>query len=288
MLGFHRFSSSEHADYRFGFNGMEKDDEVAGNGNSYTANSWQYDARLGRRWNIDPVVKQHESPYAAFANNPVWFIDPSGRDTSFADNKTKDQFNSTMNEVNNMMKVLGKKIDRKMDKWEAKGYDNDKLNARMSKQIGRLNADRASLGEISDAFNEVIASKDMFHYTALPNGDGYVGGDKNLAGGGTSFNSSLNRWETTFFSGNTGTIVHETRHNQGASIGEFGWNPTINSPTNYDYQDEFEAYRLESNYQRIMNLGVGRTTLEITNKIKLSYGSKSYIIKDFEQHCECK
>jgi len=30
--------------YRYGFNGMEKDDEVSGNGNSYTAEFWEYDA----------------------------------------------------------------------------------------------------------------------------------------------------------------------------------------------------------------------------------------------------
>ena len=62
------------SEYRYGFNGMEKDDEVAGEGYSYTAEFWQYDSRLGRRWNIDPVVKEHESPYATFANNPIWFV----------------------------------------------------------------------------------------------------------------------------------------------------------------------------------------------------------------------
>ncbi len=67
--------------YRFGYQGSEKDNEVSGNGNSYTAEFWQYDSRLGRRWNIDPVVKYHESPYACFANNPISFIDPSGADT---------------------------------------------------------------------------------------------------------------------------------------------------------------------------------------------------------------
>ena len=61
---------------------MEKDDEIAGSGNSYTAEYWQYDSRLGRRWNVDPVIKYHESSYAAFANNPIWFIDPSGADSA--------------------------------------------------------------------------------------------------------------------------------------------------------------------------------------------------------------
>ena len=67
--------------YRYGFNSQEKDDEIYGTGNSYTAEYWQYDARLGRRWNLDPVVKPYESPYATFANNPIWFIDPLGLDT---------------------------------------------------------------------------------------------------------------------------------------------------------------------------------------------------------------
>ena len=69
------FNSSE---YRYGFNGMEKDDEIAGRGNSYTAEFWQYDSRLGRRWNIDPITYASQSPYASFNNNPIFFSDPSG------------------------------------------------------------------------------------------------------------------------------------------------------------------------------------------------------------------
>jgi len=68
--------------YRFGFNGQEKDDEVFGStGTSYTAEFWQYDSRIGRRWNIDPVVKPWESSYATFSGNPIWFSDPNGLDT---------------------------------------------------------------------------------------------------------------------------------------------------------------------------------------------------------------
>lgn len=64
--------------YRYGFNGQEKEDEVAGEGNSYTAEYWQYDSRLGRRWNIDPVTVPYESPYGAFRNNPIMLSDPNG------------------------------------------------------------------------------------------------------------------------------------------------------------------------------------------------------------------
>ncbi len=47
--------------YRFGFNTQEKTDEIAGPGNHNTATFWEYDGRLGRRWNIDPVVKPWET-----------------------------------------------------------------------------------------------------------------------------------------------------------------------------------------------------------------------------------
>ena len=64
--------------YRYGYNSMEKDDEISGEGNSYTAQFWQYDPRVARRWNLDPVVVANESPYAAFRNNPIIYNDPLG------------------------------------------------------------------------------------------------------------------------------------------------------------------------------------------------------------------
>jgi hypothetical protein len=68
--------------YRYGFGGQEKSDEIKGEGNSYTAEYWEYDSRLGRRWNVDPITKPHESPYAAFSNKPIINIDPLGNSDS--------------------------------------------------------------------------------------------------------------------------------------------------------------------------------------------------------------
>ena len=64
--------------YQYFFNGQETDNEVLGDGVSLSAEFWQYDTRLGRRWNEDPMYKEYESPYACFAGNPVWFADPKG------------------------------------------------------------------------------------------------------------------------------------------------------------------------------------------------------------------
>lgn len=64
--------------YRYGFNGQEKSTELDPNGNSMTAEFWQYDARLGRRWNLDPKSQEAFTPYGAFANNPIFNLDPLG------------------------------------------------------------------------------------------------------------------------------------------------------------------------------------------------------------------
>ena len=74
-----KFASAS-ANYRYGFNGQEKSDEIKGDGNSFTAEYWEYDSRLVRRWNVDPITKPWESPYACFNGNPIMNIDPKGLD----------------------------------------------------------------------------------------------------------------------------------------------------------------------------------------------------------------
>lgn len=78
-------------DYRFGFNGMEKDDEIKGNGNEYTTEFRQYDPRLGRWTSLGPLMAQfpHLSPFVAFDNNPIYFVDPYGLAPGNGDNKIK-------------------------------------------------------------------------------------------------------------------------------------------------------------------------------------------------------
>ncbi|MCH2200204.1 MAG: hypothetical protein MK081_15630, partial [Flavobacteriales bacterium] len=67
-------------DYRYGFNGMESDDEFKGNGNSYTTLYRQYDSRVGIWLSKDPLYYKYPfySPYSAFNNNPVVFTDRLG------------------------------------------------------------------------------------------------------------------------------------------------------------------------------------------------------------------
>ncbi|MDI9364509.1 MAG: RHS repeat-associated core domain-containing protein [Flavobacterium sp.] len=74
--------------YRYGFNGQEKSTEIGEN--SYTAEFWEYDSRIGRRWNIDPIVKDDESSYSTSGGNPIVMVDPDGSDW-YKDTKGSDK-----------------------------------------------------------------------------------------------------------------------------------------------------------------------------------------------------
>jgi hypothetical protein len=68
--------------YRYGVNGQEKSNEVKGEGNSYNAEFWEYDSRIGRRWNLDPKPSVGISEYSTFLDNPILLNDPFG-DSSY-------------------------------------------------------------------------------------------------------------------------------------------------------------------------------------------------------------
>jgi RHS repeat-associated protein len=64
--------------YKFGLNSQEEDDEIVGEGNIYKSEVWEYDARLGRRWNLDPIFRAWESGNATLRINPLFNIDRTG------------------------------------------------------------------------------------------------------------------------------------------------------------------------------------------------------------------
>lgn len=71
------FNSSE---YKYGFQGQEKDDELKGEGNSYDFGARMFDPRIARFIAVDPKWRefQFQSTYAYALNNPIRFIDEYG------------------------------------------------------------------------------------------------------------------------------------------------------------------------------------------------------------------
>jgi RHS repeat-associated protein len=68
------------ANYRFGFNGKEDDNEVKGFGNEQDYGARIYDPRLGQFKSPDPLTKKFPwySPYQFAGNKPIWAADLDG------------------------------------------------------------------------------------------------------------------------------------------------------------------------------------------------------------------
>lgn len=67
----------------FGFHGMEGDEEISGENNSYTTKFRQYDPRLGRWFSVDPlmILNYTQSPFVGIDNSPIALKDISGMST---------------------------------------------------------------------------------------------------------------------------------------------------------------------------------------------------------------
>jgi len=67
-------------DYRFGFNGKEKDKETYGEGNEYDYGFRIYNPRIGRFLSVDPLTQSYPwyTPYQFAGNQPIWAIDLDG------------------------------------------------------------------------------------------------------------------------------------------------------------------------------------------------------------------
>jgi hypothetical protein len=100
-------SKTLRSSYLFGFNGQEKDDEVAGAGNTNTAMFWEYDTRLARRWNLDPVVKEWQSLYCTFSNSPIRTTDINGDDDYTVDCQGNVKFEKKTDDKNDRVIALG-------------------------------------------------------------------------------------------------------------------------------------------------------------------------------------
>jgi hypothetical protein len=136
--------------YRFSFNGQEKTDEISGEGNHNTAMFWEYDTRLGRRWNLDPKPQVNISDYAAFANNPIRFIDPLGDVVKVRYKGTDLTYNS------------GKYYNADGSSYSGKGVRKDGTYKRFLGQTASALGNISNGSEGKAAVDELVASTSVF------------------------------------------------------------------------------------------------------------------------------
>lgn len=76
-----RSYTAPNTDYRFGFTGLNKDDEINGAGNVYSTEFRELDTRLVTWWSIDPLTAKYpsHSPYNYTEGNPIVYTDRTGK-----------------------------------------------------------------------------------------------------------------------------------------------------------------------------------------------------------------
>lgn len=93
--------------YRFGFNGMRKDDEIHGaTGTSYDFGARMYDPRVSRFLSLDPFAFKFpgESPYLFAGDNPIYYIDKNGEYK--LPTKLQEQYPKLTNLVKNLETIM--------------------------------------------------------------------------------------------------------------------------------------------------------------------------------------
>jgi RHS repeat-associated protein len=116
----------------FAFNGMEKDNDVYGDGNSYTTDYRQYDPRLGRWLSIDPLFRNFpwQSPYAAFDNNPILIKDPRGLAGESSNGSPGEASGNPDRQMQRQNKRYERLIERLADKY---GAGTDQFNSELAR-----------------------------------------------------------------------------------------------------------------------------------------------------------
>jgi len=151
------------SEYRYSFNSQEKVDEIAGAGNHTTALFWEYDTRLGRRWNLNPKPNTWESRYSVMGGNPIWRTDILGDKwkTKADESKAKD-LNGSLDSRKNSLNKQADKLTARADKLALKGKEEKANSLRAKSDEARAGA--SELGKAQTELTEIGASTTEFTF----------------------------------------------------------------------------------------------------------------------------
>ncbi len=188
------FSSNQ---YRYGFNGYEKDDEVKGSGNSLDFGARIYDSRLGRWLTVDPQFRKQPgwTPYKAFLDNPIFYVDPAGEteySTVIRINKKTGKTTLEVAKFNRIMtdgEIKSKKTLLGGSYWEVDYYDYNSLTIITTNKNGK---------ETTTTRKEIIKEngvKDSDSFNRGDNGDTKVDWGIDISRSGINFTLSSGKGE---------------------------------------------------------------------------------------------
>ena len=172
--------------YRYGFNGVEHDDEVSGEGATYDTYHRRYDPRIGRWLSQDPITHPFQSPYAAMEGNPILYADPMGSEVQFADEDAKKRYDSYREQVKGGIARVERKIkhneaNSNNPEWAAdyqerlsvwRGIDAELDALEGADQVYEINLDhrsKTSRAQLAYDFERSVVKVNLDRTQMLPN-----------------------------------------------------------------------------------------------------------------------
>ena len=117
---------------------------------SYTAEFWQYDSRLGRRWNVDPKPVSSFSSYLTLSNNPIIYSDTRGDTSIYYD------------EQGNFLKRINDKLENAVVVISSKNVD--KFNEHLKYSEGNKGLNSKSLAKRLRELGDSYMTDDLFGF----------------------------------------------------------------------------------------------------------------------------
>jgi hypothetical protein len=234
--------------YRFGFNGQEKDDEIAGAGNIMTAEFWEYDSRTGRRWNTDPKMNVWEGSYVTFGDNPITNIDPNGDKWGKPGNeKQAKQDKAQADKLRSSFSAQEQQYKSEYDNLskQAKNFSGDKTSDTYKNLVAKQQDAFVGMNDMKQAQEELtILENDANYYTFKMVYSPESGGELNPSV--TKNTEGTYSYEIPFAWGSqsTGTKAHETKHAFQFSQGDMA--PSFSNGSNTTskfHQDQYKTER---------------------------------------------
>ncbi len=157
-----------------------KVNEIVGTGSHNTAEFWEYDTRIGRRWNLDPKPQFRVSDYAAFADNPVWKNDLLGNVVKVTSEVSKIVDEGLKSTVSEAASVVAYKPNDNDPKEGMLTFDD---NAYEKLDKSKLNKNQLA---ILDRYKIMIRRPEILDVKLVENSDpipGHIGrnGEKNAS-----------------------------------------------------------------------------------------------------------
>ena len=172
MLDYYAFGSimpgrnSNSGDYRYGYQGSEKDDEITGvTGSHITTFFREYDLRLVRTWSLDPKRNNipWQSPYVSMDNNPILYNDILG-DSSEYYGPSGDLLHVSTDNLQNAVTIIPQDNLEQFKKDLASFKESDCGNCGMANKVLRTSGVSYATDDLEQFFEDNNADVDKDGY----------------------------------------------------------------------------------------------------------------------------